>query len=236
MLIDTHVHTSGISACGRLPYDEVIRRAKAIGLDGLVLTNHYFQGYVKDGNYRAFAERYVAEYEKAHEYGLQEDFAVLYGVELTWEAVGGAHVLLYGLPLSFVLDHPTLFDYSPEKLCTLVHEAGGVLVQAHPLRRGGRVLDLRYLDGIEMNCHPLYEGPLYADLEPVAREGNKFITCGSDYHGDVPFRPNCGIFCPEGTDTTEKLRDYLCSVTAQRLRLSEVDGAVREENFERASV
>ena len=63
MLIDMHVHSSGISTCCKIPYDEAIRRARDAGIDAIVLTNHYFDGYVTDGDFDAFAAGYVAEYE-----------------------------------------------------------------------------------------------------------------------------------------------------------------------------
>ena len=46
MLIDLHAHTSGISRCCRIPAPEVLRRAKEVGLCGIVLTNHYTKSYL----------------------------------------------------------------------------------------------------------------------------------------------------------------------------------------------
>jgi predicted metal-dependent phosphoesterase TrpH len=232
MLLDFHVHSSGISQCGRIPYDETIRRAKEKGLDGIILTNHYFDGYVKDGDAAAFAARYAEEFRLAHAYGKQVGLEVLFGIELSFNAMGGSHIKIYGVSPEFVLEHPALYDYSPEKLYETVHAAGGILVQAHPLRRGSVVQDLRYLDGLEMNCHPLYEGHFYEKLAPVAREHGKIVTCGSDYHGDT-FRPRCGVFVPDGTDTAEKLRDYLVSAEKITLLLSEGEFDQHEEIFER---
>ena len=59
MLIDLHAHSSGISHCCRIPYDEVIRTAKEAGLCGIVLTNHYPKYYVTDGDYAAFIRRHT---------------------------------------------------------------------------------------------------------------------------------------------------------------------------------
>lgn len=233
MLIDMHVHSSGISKCCKIPYDEAIRRARDAGIDAIVLTNHYFDGYVTDGDYAAFAKRYVEEYYAAKAYGDSIGYPVFFGIELSYNAMQDAHIPIYGVAPEFLLEHPTLFDYAPEMLYALVHEQGGIVVQAHPLRRGETVRDLQYLDGIEMNCHPKYEGPLYETLAPVASDGGKFVTCGSDYHGDVPFRPVCGVQCPEGIDSVEKLVTFLTSAKTINLHLSEVDGVHREEVFER---
>ena len=231
MLIDMHVHSSGISKCCKIPYDEAIRRARDGGIDGIVLTNHYFDGYVSDGDFDAIAKRYVEEYYAAKAYGDRIGYPVFFGIELSYNAMEDAHIPIYGVSPDFVLKHPLLFDYSPEKLHGLVQAEGGILVQAHALRQGSTVRDLRYLDGIEMNCHPHYEGPFYERLAPVARENRKFVTCGSDYHGDVPFRPYCGVLFPDGTDSMEKMVSYLRNAEEICLRLSEKDGARREEVF-----
>ena len=48
MLIDLHAHTGGISKCCRIPADKVVQAAKDVGLDGIVLTNHYQKETVAD--------------------------------------------------------------------------------------------------------------------------------------------------------------------------------------------
>lgn len=55
MLIDLHTHSSGISKCCRIPFDEVLNETKKAGLDGIVLTNHYRKNYVTDNNFEDFA-------------------------------------------------------------------------------------------------------------------------------------------------------------------------------------
>ena len=102
MLIDLHAHSSGISRCCIIPYETVIRTAREVGIDGIVLTNHYQKSYVKDGDYSAFAKRYTEEFRLAKAYGDSIDFKVFFGVEVTMERCGGAHVLLYGVTESFI--------------------------------------------------------------------------------------------------------------------------------------
>jgi predicted metal-dependent phosphoesterase TrpH len=43
MLIDIHVHTNRYSACGRATPEEMVARACAIGLGGLVITEHHIR-------------------------------------------------------------------------------------------------------------------------------------------------------------------------------------------------
>ncbi len=49
MLLELHAHTSGISTCCRAPAPDIVAVAKDIGLDGIVLTNHYDKRFVKHG-------------------------------------------------------------------------------------------------------------------------------------------------------------------------------------------
>jgi 3',5'-nucleoside bisphosphate phosphatase len=78
---------------------------------------------------------------------------------------------------------------SPEALVELVHEAGGVVVIAHP----GEVVDEAVLarllsagiDGIE-TIHPSHDEVLRNRWNEVAERHGLFTTGGSDYHG---FRP-----------------------------------------------
>lgn len=233
MLIDLHVHSSGISTCCKITGEESVRRARAAGLDGMVLTNHYYRGYVSDGDFDAFARRYVAEYERAKAYADGVGFPLFFGIELTAEAYDDAHILIFGVDPGFVLSHPQLMEYDRQTLYDAVHAAGGILVHAHPLRRGGRFNDMSLLDGVELNCHLSYEGPQTDPVISFAREQGVFVTCGSDYHGDVPFRPACGVCFPEGTDSEGKIRDYLCSGSSLRVRLCSVDGRESEAVFER---
>ena len=140
MLIDLHAHSSGISKCCRIPIEQVIEEAKKVGIDGIVLTNHYQKNYVTDGDYPAFAARYIAEYEYAAELVKDSDFRIFFGIEVTMEKHPGVHMLIYGVEPAFLTAHPTLFDYTQEELYYLVCEVGGFLVQAHPMRRQNRLL------------------------------------------------------------------------------------------------
>jgi histidinol phosphatase-like PHP family hydrolase len=123
MLIDMHAHSSGISRCCRIPYDEVIRRALDVGLDGIVLTNHYQKNYVLDGDAAAFAKKYTDEFRSAKAYGDAVGCKVFFGAEVTMEQHGGAHLLLYGIDERFIEETPTVFELSQEGLYRMVKAA-----------------------------------------------------------------------------------------------------------------
>ena len=94
------------------------------------------------------------------------------------------HLLIYGISGIELKEKPNLFDLSIEELSTYCKDKGFALVQAHPFRGGTNVLDSTYLDGIEINCHPLYKNTFSDELITIAKSNHIAITCGCDYHGD----------------------------------------------------
>lgn len=222
MLIDLHAHSSGISKCCRIPIEQVIEEAKKVGIDGLVLTNHYQKNYVTDGDYPAFAARYIAEYEYAANLVKNTDFRVFFGIEVTMEQHSGVHMVIYGVDTAFLTENPMLFDCTQEELYRLVHAAGGILVQAHPMRRQNRLMDTAYLDGIEISCHPLYEGTHIAELIPIAKQARCILTAGGDFHADT-HRAKCGVYLDDTFTSAKQLADYLATTDEVQLCVQEVD-------------
>lgn len=220
MLIDLHAHSSGISHCCRIPYDAVIRAAGEVGLDGIVLTNHYQKSYVTDGDYAAFARRYTEEFRLTKAYGDSVGFKVFFGAEVTMERYGGAHLLLYAIPERFIEDNPTLFDWTMEEMYSRVKAIGGTLVQAHPYRKVKNLLPTEYLDGVEVNCHPLYGKSDFADMVEIATENHLILTCGGDFHADT-YRPKCGMYLPDTLADSIELGRYLVEAPSLTLCVHE---------------
>ena len=211
MLIDFHAHSSGISWCCRIPCDKVLDEAKAHGIDGIFLTNHYQKYYVEDGDALAFAKRYTAESLLAKKYANEKGMRVFFGIEATMHRYQDAHILIIGVDESFPLEHPTLYDYTIEELSSFVHEKGALLVQAHPFRNGvNRLVDLKCIDGLELSCHPLYDGTYTQRLDGLAKDNGLFLTCGGDYHADT-YRPHCGVYLPDELKTEKEVADFLRS-------------------------
>lgn len=225
MLVDMHAHSSGISTCCKIPAPEVIAAAAEAGIDALILTNHYNKPYVKDGDYEGFARRYVEEYFYARDCGSKAGMTVHFGVEVQMEPHDRVHMLVYGVDTDFVLNHPTLFDYTQQELYRLVKAHGGAMVQAHPMRRGKNVLlDPKYLDGVEINSHPLYDGSHLEELSAFATDHGLILTSGGDYHADT-HRPCCGAVLPDDIASKE-IGAYLCAADSIELRYQEVDERV----------
>ena len=104
---------------------------------------------------------------------------------------------------------------TPPEAVMLIHQAGGIAVQAHPEEIGDRALALKLLgalayDGLEV-YHPSAKEKAVEDFWlQVAKDRNFLITGGSDYHG------NAGRF-------PEKLADWRVPVENVQVFLRRFD-------------
>jgi predicted metal-dependent phosphoesterase TrpH len=110
MLIDIHTHTVPLSDDSDMAPSELIERARAVGLDGVCLTEH--DAFWKHDDVEALGRRH--------------GFLVLPGAELNTEE---EHLLVFGLE-KWVIGMSRA-DFVME----LVDRAGGATVVAHPFRR-----------------------------------------------------------------------------------------------------
>lgn len=110
LIIDIHTHTYPTSDDSILTPEELIRKAKLIGLDGVCITDH---------------DRFWTP-QDIHALARKHDYLVLPGCEVTTEE---GHLLVYGLQEYIFGMHKASF------VRELVDEAGGAIVVAHPYRR-----------------------------------------------------------------------------------------------------
>ena len=224
MLFDLHAHTQAISKCCRLPAEKILETAKNNGIDGIVLTNHYQKNYITDGDADTFAKRYVDEFYCTEKLGEQMGIKVFFGIEVTAELYPKVHMLIYGVEPEFIKRHPLIFDCTQEEMYALVKDNGGVLIQAHPFRGGTTVLNTDFLDGIEVNCHPLYKNSFSKEILGIATENKLAVTCGGDFHADT-YRPHCGMYIPKDVCSSKALGDYIKNASCLKLCIHEPNDA-----------
>ena len=221
MLVDMHAHTAGISVCCQAPAEKIVADAKAVGLDGIILTNHYQESYITEKGIDELVERYIAEYHYTKECGEKIGLKVFFGLEVTMNENHRNHMLVYGITEDYLWENPALFALSLPELSDTVHRGGGVLVQGHPYRDGAVPLDPAYLDGIEINCHPLYRNAHSAELEEIATKAGIMLTCGGDYHADA-YRAHCGAYLPDSVQDIHDIAEFVRSSKSVKLRVHEV--------------
>ncbi len=133
MKFDLHLHTCRYSPDATMTPEELVHQALAIGLDGIVITEH---------------DRLWPESELNKLRSLAGNLTILAGVEITGS---GGDMLCYGVQN---LDHLQR-GVSWDKLVKEVHKQGGVCVAAHPYRWNQPIESLllslpEAIDGLEM--------------------------------------------------------------------------------------
>ena len=201
-LYETHCHSSQCSRCARSSAQELVLAYHRAGYTGLVLTDHFIFGNTAvDGSlpWDARMRCYYDAYLQAKQVGDELDFDVIFGIE---HAYGDRkEVLLYGIGLDFLLVNPDIPALSLDELVRRVHEACGIVVQAHPYRDRYYVnmavaprADI--VDGIEIYNTGNQPGE---DLKAwnLAQTGDYILTSGGDIHFDAdPRIGQAGLLLP----------------------------------------
>ena len=133
MKFDLHMHTTRHSPDSQMDPVALVRRAKKIGLDGVVITEHDW----------LWTEDELRELRT-----VEPDLIVLAGVEVSSRE---GHFLAYGVTNPFAIPR----GIAVADLCREVHRQGGVVVAAHPFRWGQKFDDILRthqpkLDGLEL--------------------------------------------------------------------------------------
>ena len=130
MLIDTHMHEMTYSKDSFLKLDEMVRIARAKGLDGICITDHDSMGL----------KEYAAEYSR------RENFPIFTGIEF---------FSLQGDIVAFGIEEYPKERIPAQDFIDLVKAQGGVCFAAHPFRNNNRGLEdnlrtVHGLDGLEV--------------------------------------------------------------------------------------
>lgn len=188
-----HLHT--VYSDGKLTPLDVIQQAIAIGLKGLTITDHHSVGGFQQ------AQEYLNRLDREQKI---DNLPHLWtGVEITAKLLGvDVHILGYG----FDPQHPSLAQYlhgnAPEgenaaakRVIDCIHQAGGLVVLAHPARyrhSANKLIPLAVdcgIDGVEAyyaynNPQPWKPSPKRtAEILELAAKYNLYTTCGTDTHG-----------------------------------------------------
>lgn len=182
---EVHMHTAQGSACGKTPAAEYIPVFKEQGYDGIIITDHFFHGNTaidRSLPWEEFVDQYCRGYEEAKAEGDKCGLKVFFGWE---ECKGPDEYLIYGLDKQWLKDHPEILKTDHAEQYRLVHEAGGLVVGAHPFRERG------YIDKVKLHpfqCDAMevcnFGNPPYQDILAYnfCKDRNIIMTCGSDIH------------------------------------------------------
>ncbi len=182
--IDTHVHTSEVSTCARVPARDVVKLYKLAGYDGIVITDHYnswsFETYgVK--TWPRIMDRYLSGYREAREEGERVGLVVLPGMEITFDGPYYADFLVYGLDPEYLYHFPALHKLGLRRFRELVVPLGAFVSHAHPFRAGCTPADPSLIDAVEVYNGGNDPAENRRALEFARRHGLPELS-GSDFH------------------------------------------------------
>lgn len=213
---ELHCHTAPVSACADITPCEVVEKMLRCGYTSVTLTNHLSRHtyhskkarYTGSEDWQEKLDYYFSGIEALRE-AAGDRLHVLFGVEICLDGTQTDY-LVHGLDEAFYRAHPDILQLNVEALSALVHEAGGLIYQAHPFRNHIAITPPELLDGIEVkNAHPLHD----SRNDIAAAWAEKFSLrgiAGSDLHH--PYHdPTSGIVTDTPIETNAQLLAVLKS-------------------------
>ena len=193
-LYETHLHTSQASACAQNTGEEMVKAAIKKGYAGIIVTEHNWGGNTsirRNLPWEQWVDEFVKEYQDAYQYGIQNDFDVFWGYEAGYH---GTEFLVYGITPEWLKVHPEMKEASIPEQYRLIHDAGGMVIHAHPFREKWYIPEIRlfpeYVDGVE-GINAAHSSNMSAGLNmpefdrkaiEYAKANHLPITAGSDIH------------------------------------------------------
>ncbi len=193
-LYETHLHTSQSSACAGSTGQDMARALKEAGYRGMFVTDHNWGGnHCIDSRlpWQDWVHAFCQGYRDAKVWGDANDFSVFFGYEAGYQ---GTEFLIYGVDENWLMTHPEIRDAAVEEQYQLIHEAGGMVIHAHPYREEWYIPEVRlfpkWVDGVEVlnatHSNPKsisHNDPVYNELAlEYAKKYEFAVTAGSDIH------------------------------------------------------
>lgn len=195
-LFDTHIHTKEASSCSRVWAEDIVKRYKKLGYNGLIITDHFSASQFKrhGKTYEEQVQTYLSGYRTAKKFE-DENFHIILGMELRFLENDNDY-LVYGFDEDFVINNDLTQYETPEDFRPVVEANDLIIFQAHPFRIGMTVVDPELLDGVEVyNGH----GDHNSSNDIAYKWAQKYslrMLSGSDFHGNTSMQPG-GVYFEE---------------------------------------
>ena len=183
---DTHIHTCDVSSCATASGEYQVKAYKDAGYDGIMITNHFFNGSTcavpPNLSWEERVHLYCKGYEDAKRTGDQIGLKVFFG----WEETHlDQDFLIYGLDKEWLLNHPEMEHWTVKKQFEEVNRLGGLVVHAHPFRNRPYIEKIR-LYPKHVHAVEAFNASNYEDENQqaylYAKDYDLPITAGSDSH------------------------------------------------------
>lgn len=218
-LYETHMHTSEASACGKYPGKDMARAYKAAGYDGIIVTDHFFNGNCAISSTLPWNQRvdaFLSGYEAAKAEGDRIGLKVFLG----WEYCDmGTEFLTYGLGRDFLLQYPNMLFWTPQEYIDKVHEHNGFISQAHPFREASYIdfirLFYKSVDAFEVYNAGNIDPAMDEEAQAFASSHHLAMTAGTDAHCPEVISGAGMLFMQQLTD----IWDFISSVKEGKGRI-----------------
>ena len=194
---ELHCHTGDVSNCGKESAEYIVEKYLEAGYTSLVVANHMsvhtFNG--KRGKYAEF----LNNTKKSDCWQTKMDFFMLGYENLVRAAKGRLHIILgmewkdftcdnandylvFGITEEWLRASEKISNMNIKEMSAYLHEFGMMIYQAHPFRNDIKIVNPKYLDGIEtFNGHWEHSSrnkiaDAWADIHGLKK------TSGSDFH------------------------------------------------------
>lgn len=193
-LYETHLYTSPASACANNSGYDMAEAAHKAGYAGIIVTDHNWGGNTgidRSLPWESWVDEFAKGYLDARRYADTHDFDVFFGYEAGFN---GTEFLIYGITPEWMRAHPELHTVDIEMQYKLIHDAGGMVIHAHPFRDEWYIPEIRlypeFVDGVEgVNAtHSSHLSTCHNDASfderaiAYARENALPMSAGSDIH------------------------------------------------------
>lgn len=213
-IYETHLHTTAASACAKSAGSEYISFYKSLGFDGIIVTDHFFNGNCCVPKNLPWEERvdiFCSGYEDAKAEGDRQGLKVFFA----WECCFcGDEFLVYGLDKQWLKKHPDMLEWDHITHYEKIRADGGLVVQAHPFRERG------YLSEIYVHPHQCDAFEVANTGNPheqdrmayrYAKEHNITMTAGSDIHHAGHTGNGC-VYGMEFDEPLDSIDDYVARI------------------------
>jgi predicted metal-dependent phosphoesterase TrpH len=199
MKLDMHLHTTRHSPDSQMDPAALLRRAREIGLDGFVITEHDW----------LWTEPELDELRAE-----APDLLILSGIEVSsYEG----HVLVYGVTNPFAVPR----GIRMAELCREAHRQGGVAVAAHPFRWGQKFDEILRRDRPEFDGLELMSNNMDADGRRRAARIRADHHLAGLGNSDAHHEDTLGCCYTEFPDTVRGMKDVVEAIRKRQTKAYE---------------
>ncbi len=207
---ELHAHTLPISKCSHVYAEELVKIYKAIGVDTVVLTNHFTPVHIADVKKEEIVQEYIQSFHDLKNIAEANGMCAVFGVELRFTENINDY-LIFGLDENDLYD---IYEYMDKGIDFFYQDYKAkrkdiLIFQAHPFRDNMTETNPSSIDGIEaFNLHPGHNARI-ALAVAHAKKHRLLISGGTDFH-----QPGCEGCClirtkkklKTGADVVETLK------------------------------